>query len=416
MIEGYLKNIVFQGHVKGSTKLLEAYARKITESQPLKASVLERYILLMNDLPGLSAKRRLVPVSGEEGAYNLIITLSDKTAYGFARLDNRGSRYSGPFEVWAGGGLNSLFGGWDNTQARVVTATQTRELQFADISHSEIIDDEGTRVTFSASVSRSKPGFTLAKDHIDTRGLFASAGVEHPLIRSRAEDLYLGAAFNVFHSTRDESGSKTIDDRIRALRLWTRFDLVDGLGGRNTAAVYLSRGLGIFDATTKNDPLSSRAGAPSDFTKAVFDISRYQTFSPRWSALAEIGGQLSGSKLFLSEQYGIGGEQYGRAYDPSEIAGDDALAGKIELRWTSPQGADFVRQHQYFAYYDHGATWLRSSHDNFELASAGVGARLLLRHGFFASLEVAKPLTRPVQALGTHGKDPRFFFVVTSNF
>ncbi len=416
VIEGYLKDIIFEGKVKGSTSLLETYASKITESQPLKADVLERYILLMNDLPGLSAKRRLVPVPGEEGAYNLIVTLNHDTAYGFARIDNRGSRYEGPVQMWAGGGVNSLFGGWDNTQVRAVTVPNTRELQFADISHSEIIGDEGTRLTLGASTSRSRPGHTLAADRIDSHGLFASAGIEHPLIRSRAEDLFLGGAFNIFQSNRDEADIKTIDDRIRVLRLWVRGGLTDGLDGRNTAAVYVSKGLGIFDATPQDDALSSRTGAPNDFTKVVFDLSRYQPLSPRWGLLAAVGGQRSGTKLFLSEQYGIGGEQFGRAYDPSEIAGDDAIAGKVELQWTSPQGEDFIRQHQYFAYYDHGATWLRSSTDDFELASAGVGARLLIRGGFFASLEVAKPLTRSVEALGDHGNDPRLFFVLSSNF
>ena len=62
VIEGHLENIIFEGRVDGPTALLETYARKITESQPLRSDVLERYILLMNDLPGLSAERRLVPV------------------------------------------------------------------------------------------------------------------------------------------------------------------------------------------------------------------------------------------------------------------------------------------------------------------------------------------------------------------
>ncbi len=40
--EGYLENIVFEGKVEGTPSLLETYAAKITESQPLRAAVLER--------------------------------------------------------------------------------------------------------------------------------------------------------------------------------------------------------------------------------------------------------------------------------------------------------------------------------------------------------------------------------------
>jgi len=129
-----------------------------------------------------------------------------------------------------------------------------------------------------------------------------------------------------------------------------------------------------------------------------------------------VAGQRSGTKLFLSEQYGIGGEYIGRGYDPSEISGDDALAGKVEVQWTSPQGGGFLNQHQFFAQYDYGATWFRSSTDGNTLSSFAAGVRLLMKGGYFASLEVAKPLTRPVEAQGKDGNDPRLFFVLSSNF
>jgi hypothetical protein len=42
--------------------------------------------------------------------------------------------------------------------------------------------------------------------------------------------------------------------------------------------------------------------------------------------------------------------------------------------------------------------------------------RFLMQGGYFASLEVAKPMTRPVDAMGLEGDDPRLFFVLSSNF
>lgn len=414
--EGYLENIIFEGAVQGPTALLETYARRITESQPLRKEVLERYILLMNDLPGVSAIRRLEPVPGREGAYNLIIALSQDAEYGFARFDNRGSRFSGPFQFWLGGGVNSSFGRWNNTQARLITATQTEELQFADFSHSDVVGSEGTRLSMHASVSFSEPGHTLAVDRVKTRGLFGGVGVEHPVIRSRRQDLFMGAQLTAFSSRRDELGSRTIDDRIRALRLSARYGVLDALDGRNNLSTTFSRGLDVLDATGPENSLASRSGAPRDFTKMTFELSRYQPFGPRWGLLALVAGQRSGTKLPLSEQYGIGGEYIGRAYDPAEIAGDDALGGKLEVQWTSPETGGLLSQHQFYLGYDHGATWQRGSTEDFELASASLGTRLMLKGGYFASVEVAKPLTRRVAALGDNGRDPRLFFVLSANF
>lgn len=416
VVEGYLENIIFEGKVDGPTALLESYARRITESQPLRADVLERYILLMNDLPGVSATRRLVPLAGREGAYDLIVTLSQDTVYGFARFDNRGSRSTGPYQAWLGGGVNSGFGRWENSQARFVTTTDTEELVFADVSHSEIVGIEGTRLSAGASVSFSEPGHSLAADRVKTRGAFGAISAEHPVIRSRRQDLFLGIGLNMLNSKRDELDSRTIDDKVRVLRLSARYGVLDGLDGRNTVNLVLSRGLDLFSATRAGDPLSSRSSAPHDFTKLGFDISRYQPFGPRWGLLAVVAGQRSGTKLFLSEQYGIGGEYIGRAYDPAEIAGDDALAGKIEVQWTSPEGDGLLSQHQFYAGYDHGATWLRASTEDFELASASLGVRALVRGGYFAGLELAQPLTRSVAALGDKGEDTRLFFVLSANF
>jgi hemolysin activation/secretion protein len=416
VVEGHLENIIFEGSVKGPTDLLQAYAKKITESQPLRREVLERYILLMNDLPGVSAVRRLVPVPGREGAYNLVITLNQDAEYGFARFDNRGSRFSGPFQGWAGAGLNSAFGRWNNAQARFVTATQTSELTFGDLAYSEVVGADGTKLSAGVSASFSEPGHTLARDKVKTRGLFGSLGAEYPLVRSRRQDLFVGAQLTALDSFRDELGSRVTHDKIRVLRLSTRYGVLDGLDGRNNVNLMLSRGLGLMAATQAGDSLVSRTGAPSDFTKLNFDVSRYQPFGPRWGLLAVVAGQRSATKLFLSEQYGVGGEYIGRGYDPAEIAGDDALAGKIEVQWTSPEEGGFLTQYQYYLGYDHGATWLRSSRDDFELASASLGARLLLKGGYFASLEIAKPLTRQVAALGDNGNDLRLFFVLSANF
>lgn len=164
------------------------------------------------------------------------------------------------------------------------------------------------------------------------------------------------------------------------------------------------------------DAVASRTGAPVDFTKLAFEVSRYQPLDARWGVLAAVAGQRSGTKLPLSEQYGLGGDYMGRAFDPSEIAGDDALAGKVELQWTSAGSQGFLSQHQYYVVYDHGATWQRGSVDDFELASLAIGTRLMLRGGYFASLELAQPLVRDVSALGTKGHDPRLFFVLSANF
>ncbi|MZH03281.1 MAG: ShlB/FhaC/HecB family hemolysin secretion/activation protein, partial [Nitrospinae bacterium] len=56
VIEGFVDRVAIQGQVRGPRKLLNEYRRALLKSRPLKATDLERYLLLVDDLPGVSVK------------------------------------------------------------------------------------------------------------------------------------------------------------------------------------------------------------------------------------------------------------------------------------------------------------------------------------------------------------------------
>lgn len=416
VVEGYLDQIIFRGDVEGSPELLQSYAEKITQVQPLRRDVLERYLLLMSDLPGVTLTHALTPSPAGEGAHTLTITLQHKSVEGFLRADNRGSRYVGPYQLWAGVGLNSVFGLYESTRMRFITATQTEELRYIDLAHTENVGTEGTKVTLSASHSRSFPGFTLEDSNIESRGFQAEASLAHPAIRSKDEDLFLTSRFTLRNSERDEQGIEVFDDRLRVIRAGLRYSFTDGLKGRNNVSVEGSQGIAGLGATDNDSSTLSRAGGRHDFAKATVDLFRYQPLFPQWGAQFAATGQKSAHKLLLSEQIGIGGEGFGRAYDPSEITGDDGIAFRVELQRDGSFGGRLLRQYQIYGFYDVGEVWTRGSDDGAALASVGLGTRVLADGGLLGSLEIAKPLTRPVQAMGDDGKDVRLFFTLTASF
>lgn len=416
VVEGYIDNVVFRGDVRGSTDLLKAYAEKITNSAPLRRDALERYILLMNDLAGVTATRELVPSQTDPGAYTLIVTLRHAAVQGFVRADNRGSRYVGPLQGWADVGFNSLFGRYENTHLRYVTTAQPSELQYVELDHTENVGSEGTKVALTGSLSRAEPGFTLKSRDIDSRGSQLGVSVSHPLIRSQRTDLFLSARFDAGHFERDESGAEVFDDHLRVVRAGARFGYLDGWNGRNQLSFELSQGLSILGASDGASSQRSRAGADAEFSKGVVNVSRYQPLAPDWAVLATATGQKAAQKLLLSEQIGLGGEGFGRAYDPSEITGDDGAAVRFELQRDGAMPGSFVPQYEFYAYYDGGMVWSRGTDPDHSLASAGVGVRFLTVGDLLASIELAQPITRAVEAMGTKGKDPRVFFTLTRSF
>ena len=101
IIEGYVSSYKIVGY---RSPILERYAQKITESRPLKASVLERYLLLANDLAGVTARAVLSPAQAEGGSL-LTIEINHKTLDGNLSADNRGTVYIGPDQLYAGAGV-----------------------------------------------------------------------------------------------------------------------------------------------------------------------------------------------------------------------------------------------------------------------------------------------------------------------
>ncbi|MEJ0071663.1 MAG: POTRA domain-containing protein [Pseudomonadota bacterium] len=116
VIEGYVGRVTIRGEVSRES-LLRGYADKITGSRPLQIRELERYLLLMDDLAGATVSSVLEPLPGETGAAELTIEMSQKMVDMFGTMDNRGTRYIGPFQSSLGGRLNSALGFYELTPA-----------------------------------------------------------------------------------------------------------------------------------------------------------------------------------------------------------------------------------------------------------------------------------------------------------
>ena len=98
VIEGFIDNTRIEGRTRGDSEILERYLEKIRNSRPLRAAALERYLLLINDLPGVSARVLVTPSPTVPGASDLALLIQQNVNDAFASLDNRGTRYNGPYQ------------------------------------------------------------------------------------------------------------------------------------------------------------------------------------------------------------------------------------------------------------------------------------------------------------------------------
>ena len=419
IVEGYIDEVRIEGEVRGDRALLDAYAAKIMRSRPLSVAHLERYLLLIDDLPGISSEAVLNPAEDTPGAADLVILVEEDATDGFVRLDNRGTKFNGPVRLWLGAGLNSLTGDHDRTAARFVTARSRRELTYLELGYERQIGTEGNKLYLQFAHTDSEPGHTLRTLEIESGSRSFRTGFVSPVIRSRAENLSLHADFIYRNSGTTIFDNRLSKDRVRFVSLGARWDNTDGSGGINMLGLHLDRGLSILGASGKDSKDLSREKGRADFTRLRLNASRLQRLGGRWSLLADFRSQLAASKLLASEEFGLGGEGCGRAYDPAQVAGDNGGCLLAEVRYGHNPGAGALQGYQIYGFYDVGRVWRKSPgalEKKADLSSAGLGVRFNFTDWLSGSFETAWPLIKKADSHRIDVDSPRGFVTVTARF
>lgn len=417
VVEGFIAKIRLVGVDNDQRGLVAAYAEPIRAARPLRADVLERQMLLINDLPGAFARAILSPSPDTFGAADLTIEFAQRQYSGGLSINNRGGKSMGPLRYMADiEGIN-LFGRQDRSQLRYVGAPE-RELRYFSLLHEQPVGSEGGKLRFTASDVRAIPEeMAFIPLNIETRSLGLALTYSHPLLRARSENLQARITFAAHDGETFLLGIADTEDRLRVLRLGLSYDKADAWNGINLFDAELSQGLRGLGSSNNGDMSLSRPEGKVDFSKLNIYLARVQTLSPYWSLLAAFSGQYAFSNLLSSELFGFGGETFGRAYDPSELVGDHGAALKLELRYAGSLDLGIPVPYILYGFYDVGQVRQRpvagiSSSES--AAATGLGLRLGIGQHFSGFIEVAKPITRDVVA--ERNRDSRLFMGLSARF
>ena len=189
--------------------------------------------------------------------------------------------------------------------------------------------------------------------------------------------------------TRDEMRLRT--ENLRVVEVGGRIS-----GRRGTSSEYLlglqvRRGLNGFGSTldaldVADDPRRK------DFLLTKLQFTELVRFAQSWSVRLDAFGQQSAYVLPDAERYKIGGERLGRGFEITELAGDQGLGAKAELRRELSAAAAVVGKTSVYGFYDFAAAWKQDLPGRESAATAGIGfaVEFWRLSGF---IEVAKPLT-----------------------
>lgn len=392
-VEGYIANVRVEGAGDGIRERVKKYGDKIRATRPLTMAALERYVLLVNDLPGVTAHAVLAP-SAVPGASDLILQLSKRPVEANASSDNRGHRAQGPTRMSGDVDLNSLLG-TSRTELRIVS-TFNRQLGYVAVARDQYVGTEGGKIGIGASFVYSEPKeLTFIPLDLTTRSGTASVSYSHPLIRRRSHNLYVRGGISAFDSKTKVFGVDDTVDRVRSVSVGITYDGADGLRGVNLVDLEYSRGLRGLGASNNGERLLSRSTGRVDFRKASVYLQRLQALPGPLSILAGGQAQYAFTDVLAAEMFSVGGELFGRGYDPSTLLNDHGAAVKLELRYSLTWGGARPTTLMPYVFGDAGRVWQRTRIPGIpgqeSIASAGGGIRLNVGGVFTGFIEVATP-------------------------
>jgi len=418
IIEGFVGKVNIQGDVAGPRKLLNSYRKRLLSSKPLLAKDLERYLLLVDDLPGLSVKSVLTASEVQLGATDLTLILASKKHDGSRGVDNPSSTFNGPIQVSGTTNANSLLELYERIGFQAVVTKHIDELRFFSGFYNMSVSSEQTKIYFSTFGSKSQPGTDLEEFKVKGASPNFMLTATHPFIRSRSKNLYANFSFIHRNSTTKFLSETDSEDKLRIANLGLSYDFVDDYRGFNLLSINWNQGFGFSDARgTGSSNLINREGA-SGFTKFSGEVLRLQSLAPSWILLGGVSWQYALDKLLASEQFGLGGSQFRRGPHFSQITGDHGVAFKLALQRVFEINKSYIKDIKAYTFFDYGTVWnrLKTSTDSSkqDLSSIGLGFRFNLTERLSGHLELDKPFNRKVSGEGNQGSG--MFFSLSTNF
>jgi hemolysin activation/secretion protein len=396
--EGRIAAVKLDGDIGPAATQVLRFLNRLTAEQPVRSATLERFLLLAQDVPGVSLRTVLEPSTDEPGALNLVAQVSRKPVSGLVTFDNRAFEQTGPIEGLGVLDLNSFTEFGEKTELSYYHAFPNTD-NFGEVSTEAFIGGSGLKLRLYAGRGLAVPsgngtsGLQLIDYHDTTTVLGGS--LAYPVIRSRQRTLNALVALDLLESQVDINAAGIpahASDSLRVLRIGADYAASDLWLGAPRPAVdavtlRLSRGLHALGASPSGDPGGLRANERTDFTRLSGELSRTQTLFSPWNGaslalMALLAGQWSDDVLPPAEQFYLGGPRFTRGYYAGQVLGDKALAATAELQLNTRTDLSALRlsaetASQFYLFYDWGETWRNQPVDTAaRIASAGGGARL----------------------------------------
>ena len=390
--DGVRLNIATPPSGEAASRLNRELAQRIVVNplpvgQPLRLADVERSLLLLNDLPGVSAGANLEPGSAPDTTRMVVDVVEQPIWRGSLAADNHGSRYTSSQRASLQVNADNPSGRGDQA-ALQLTASPNGDYRYARLGYSVLASAGGLRLGGSLSGLNYRVGQELAA--LDARGSANVMGLSarYPVLRSRSANVYANVSADAKQLRNQTLGTRTSDKRVNLLSAGFSGDRTDDWVGPGTTLFDLNLGLGKLDLAANAGSLQADQGPQGAKTQGTFaklnlGATRVARAHPRLTVITQLQAQWANKNLDSSEKFLLGGVGGVRAYPSGEAAGDTGVRASMDARWlalshaksgdwTLLAFADWGRIQQF----KRPAELVQTTPNRVQLAGVGVGASL----------------------------------------
>lgn len=411
---GIIEIAITAGRIEGDVEIRIKPPKRINENilknifengigsrQALRNNRLERALLLMNDLPGISARATLERGATPGGTRVFIDGEEGPLFSGSLSADNFGNRYTGAARGSTGFTLNDPFGIGDQFS---LTAVGSEDLFQGLASYRTLLHPSGLK----GGINYTGLYYRLGKEleDLDAHGYANTLGasLSYPLMRSRALSFWSSLSYDFRMLDDFALDTKTRERELHVGTIDLTANGYDGFAGGGLTNLRLAFVGGDLHLGDEQDAEADAATAKTEggYGKFSYSASRLQRLIGNFSLFAFVDGQVSGSNLDSSEKFSLGGPYGIRSYPVGEGVGDSGHSITAELRYDVPWKSKWGTL-QIVTFIDNGtitlheSTWLNSVNtatgdNSYWLSGGGLGINLNKSDSYALRLSCARTI------------------------
>ena len=309
-------------------------------------SGLERGILNINDIPGISGTINLSPGSVPGSTQVELDVMEAPLVEGMISADNFGSRYTGEYRATAMVNVNNPSKLGDQiTLTKVLSFDGNFDMNL--VGYSFPLGRSGLRSNFYYSKLDYQLGKELETEPASkgTADVY-SGGFNYPVFNSSRRSVFLSGTYNFKDLYNENLGVVVSDKTAETQDVGLIFQNTDNIINSGFTQLSLTQTFGDTDLTKVAADFAADQGVGGaktngNFQKFNAQVFRIQEISDKLNLQILASAQKVDKNVDTSEDFSLGGPTAIRAYPSGEAAGDEGFRVSVDAQYDLISGSKF---------------------------------------------------------------------------